>query len=94
MPAQPLAPISPLPRLVLFDLDDTLCDYAGARALRLRLAFSLDLKSGAEGEVPAAEHRRDLDRMIADLLALHPHGADHFPDLFRHHGIVTEGAAV
>ncbi|MDP9362866.1 MAG: HAD family hydrolase [Chloroflexota bacterium] len=72
-------------RLLLFDLDDTLCDYVAARALRLRTAFSLDLSSDETSDPPAT--RRDLDRMIADSIAMHPHGADHFPELFRGHGI-------
>ena len=80
-------PITPPPRLILFDLDDTLCDYARARALRLRLAFSLDLDGGEA--VPG----RDLDRIIADSLAMHPHGADHFPELFRRHGIAEPAVA-
>jgi putative hydrolase of the HAD superfamily len=83
--------IVPSPRLLLFDLDDTLCDYARARALRLRIAFSLDR---APGRVAAA---RDLDRMIAASLAMHPHGTDHFPELFRRFGVgdgrVAEAAA-
>jgi putative hydrolase of the HAD superfamily len=76
------APIAPSPRLLLFDLDDTLCDYASARALRLRIAFSLDLASGQDQPVG-----RDLDRMIVESLAMHPHGTDHFPELFRRFGV-------
>lgn len=72
-------PIEPSPRLLLLDLDDTLCDYATARTLRLRIAFGLD------GESRGAE--RDVERMIADSLAIQPHGADHFPELFRRHGV-------
>ena len=33
--------MNPQPELVLFDLDDTLCDYGGARVGRLRIAFGL-----------------------------------------------------
>jgi putative hydrolase of the HAD superfamily len=73
-------------RLILFDLDDTLCDYAKARALRLRLAFSLDLSPEGMDD-PATNPKRDLDRMIRDSIAMHPHGADHFPELFRRHGV-------
>lgn len=80
-------PIEPTPRLLLFDLDDTLCDYAAARALRLRIAFGLD----ADGRGEAAG--RDLDRMIADSLATQAHGVDHFPELFRRHGIADPRAA-
>ena len=77
--------IRPPPRLVLFDLDDTLCDYARARELRLRAAFSLDL---AREQLP-----RDVDRMIAESLSMHPHGADHFHELFRRHGITDPAVA-
>src|SRR5918992_790534 len=83
-PARPAATIPP-PRLILFDLDDTLCDYGAARAERLRLAFSLDLADAAAPDT--ASPQRDVKRMIADSLAMHPHGADHFPELFRRHGV-------
>ena len=85
------APISPPPRLILFDLDDTLCDYAAARDERLRRAFSLDLESSLERA--ALPPGRDLERMIADSLALHPHGADHFPEVFRRHGVAEPAVA-
>lgn len=78
-------------KLLLFDLDDTLCDYAGARARRLRLAFSVDLGQQPVGSTSVPT--RDLDRMIADSLAMHPHGADHFAELFRRHGIGEPGVA-
>ena len=93
------APITPPPRLLLFDLDDTLCDYASARVGRLRRAFSLDLVAGDEashrvGDGPGGTPLgRDVDRMIADSLAIHPHGADHFPELFRRHGIADAAVA-
>ncbi|MGH2534993.1 MAG: HAD family hydrolase [Thermomicrobiales bacterium] len=74
-------PIDPPPRLVLFDLDDTLCDYARARALRLRIAFSLAMAGrSADGVV-------DVERLIAESLAIHPHGTEHFAELFGRHGI-------
>jgi FMN hydrolase / 5-amino-6-(5-phospho-D-ribitylamino)uracil phosphatase len=88
VPTPPIAPIVPAPRALLFDLDDTLCDYASARDRRLRLAFSLDLAAAD----PAAAGR-DLDRMVADSLAMHPHGADHFPELFRRHGVTDPAVA-
>ena len=90
-PARSATATIPPPRLVLFDLDDTLCDYAAARAERLRLAFSLDL--GEAAAPAAASPRRDVERMIADSLAMHPHGADHFPELFRRHGVVDAAVA-
>jgi putative hydrolase of the HAD superfamily len=73
-------PLDPPPKAVLFDLDDTLCDYEGARAGRLRLAFSLGLKLDDE------QREVDLDRMIAESIVMHPHGVDHFPELFSRFG--------
>jgi HAD superfamily hydrolase (TIGR01549 family) len=86
VPTNP-GPISPPPRLVLFDLDDTLCDYASARIVRLRTAFSLALDSAESAQM------LDLDDLIAQSLAIHPHGTEHFPDLFRRNGIDAEVAA-
>lgn len=72
----------PLPRALLFDLDDTLCDYSAAREARLRIAFSLD----ADG---ASIARADdvLQRMVAESIAIHPHGTDHFGELLARFGI-------
>jgi putative hydrolase of the HAD superfamily len=67
---------------VLFDLDDTLCDYAAARRERLRLAFTLT----PDGEFREREGI-DLEAMIAESIATQPHGADHFPALFARYGI-------
>lgn len=79
--------IAPPPRLVLFDLDDTLCDYAGARSGRLRIAFTLAMAGRSpDGTV-------DIDRLIADSLATHPHGTEHFGELFARHGIGGEAEA-
>lgn len=73
--------ITPPPRLLLFDLDDTLCDYATARDQRLRTAFGHALAHSSH-----AQHI-DIDRLVIDSIAIHPHGADHFGDLFRRHGV-------
>jgi putative hydrolase of the HAD superfamily len=92
-----------LPRLVLFDLDDTLCDYAGARAARLRIAFGQALAAARArearvmGEVgPPAPIARppELDALIETSIAIQPHGADHFPDLLRPYGVPAEAAAL
>lgn len=80
--------LDPVPRAILFDLDDTLCDYGAARALRLRVAFSLD----GDGE-PGARADDVLTEMVASSIAMHPHGADHFPDLFRQFGIDDQAGA-
>jgi FMN phosphatase YigB (HAD superfamily) len=84
-----MQPLAPSPRLILFDLDDTLCDYASARDLRLRLAFTPHLPRGNDDP----DHGAALERMVADSLATHPHGADHFPALFPRHGIHDPAAA-
>ena len=83
----PAAPLRPLPRLLLFDLDDTLCDYGRARDTRLRLAFGAALAGVPPDRAP------DLDGLVAASLAIHPHGADHFPDLLARHGVGAEAAA-
>lgn len=70
------------PHLVLFDLDDTLCDYAGARAGRLRIAFSTAL-----AHAPNGGSGIDLDHLIGESLAIQPHGSDHFAPLLARHGV-------
>lgn len=75
------------PGLVLFDLDDTLCDYARARDLRLRIAFC-----GGRADAPPPIGV-DLDRLIADSIARQPHGSDHFPELLAAHGVTDPAFA-
>ncbi|MGI9254214.1 MAG: HAD family hydrolase [Thermomicrobiales bacterium] len=69
--------------LALFDLDDTLCDYESARNERLAIAFSQadDLDS------------KRVDDMVAESIAHHHHGTDHFPALFARYGINDPSAA-
>src|SRR5215203_4785348 len=81
-------PLDPRPKAVLFDLDDTLCDYAAAREARLRRAFTLSSEGGSQ-----SSEAIDLDRMIAESIQIHPHGADHFEELFARFGITDAGAA-
>ena len=66
-------PLDPRPKAIIFDLDDTLCDYATAREARLRRAFTLFPHGGIK-----TSDGVDLDRMIAESIQMHPHGADHF----------------
>lgn len=80
--------IDPVPRAVFFDLDDTLCDYRAARDARLRFAFSLARKGLA-----TEKDDRSLTTMIARSIEMHPHGADHFGELFAAFGL-TGAAAV
>ncbi|MCC6790996.1 MAG: HAD family hydrolase [Thermomicrobiales bacterium] len=72
---------------MLFDVDDTLCDYAGARAIRLRRAFAAAFEH-AEIAPP-----RDMAGLIAQAIAIHPHGADHFAALLASHGVSLPEAA-
>jgi HAD superfamily hydrolase (TIGR01549 family) len=81
-------PLDRRPKAVIFDLDDTLCDYAAAREARLRRAFTLSPLGG-----PQPANTVDLDRMIAESIQMHPHGADHFEELFARFGIDDVGAA-
>ncbi len=81
-------PITPPPRLILFDFDDTLGDYSSARASRLRRAFTPHLR-----EVAGDDFEDVLARMMADSIAQSPHGSDHFPSLFRKFGIESREAA-
>ncbi len=81
-------PFDPRPRAVLFDLDDTLCDYSAARETRLRIALSFD----AEGNRIEREED-ELRNMVAASIAMHPHGTDHFEELLARFGNVDPGAA-
>jgi putative hydrolase of the HAD superfamily len=74
--------------LLLFDLDDTLCDYASARSVRLSQAFRLAFDAAQIPE-PA---RPPLDELLAESLAYHPHGADHFVDLLARYGVAAQHA--
>ena len=71
--------------LVLFDLDDTLCDYQHSRDLRLRRAF---------GEAFARSHapRPDFGTLIAESIAIHAHGTEHFAGLLLRHGVTDPDA--
>lgn len=74
-------PVEPQPDLVLFDLDDTLCDYAGARVDRLRIAFSLaEERAGTPLTAP-------LDEIVRESIRIQPHGVDHFPSVLATYGI-------
>lgn len=84
-PATARAALTPPPRLILFDLDDTLCDYAAARNARLRHAFLGDDARDGLGD--------RLEAMVADSIECDAHGADHFPELFRRHGIADPDRA-
>ncbi|HEV2108512.1 MAG TPA: HAD family hydrolase, partial [Thermomicrobiales bacterium] len=79
--------ITPRPRLLLFDLDDTLCDYATARDQRRRIAFRHALAHRSHVQ------RIDIDQLVIDSIAIDPHDAEHFGDLLRRHGVDDPTAA-
>jgi putative hydrolase of the HAD superfamily len=68
--------LRPLPALVLFDLDNTICDYDGARSIRTHYAF----------EPHFAEVERLQSAVEAALVAA-PEGTDHFAQVLATHGI-------
>jgi len=68
--------LSPRPKLVLFDLDNTICDYDGARLIRTRYAFA-----------PHFSEAGRLDAAVADAFTRAVEGCDHFPDVLLEHGI-------
>lgn len=69
-----------VPSLVLFDLDDTLCDYSGARVIRLRHAFAAAFER-------AGIVSPNLDDIVRESISIHPHASDHFPALLSRHGV-------
>lgn len=68
----------PAPRVILFDLDDTICDYSTARERRLRIALAD--AAGLPREAP------ELDALITASIGMQPHGAEHFRELLTGHG--------
>ena len=68
----------PVPRVILLDLDDTICDYSTARERRLRIALA-----DAAGLPQSAP---ELDSLIQASIAMQPHGAEHFRELLAEHG--------
>jgi len=81
-----MRPLTAQPELVLFDLDDTLCDYASARARRLQAAFR------RAAERAGVRLPDDLTPMIEESITLHPHGTEHFGELLTRYGITGTDA--
>ncbi len=79
-----MKPLDPQPELVLFDLDDTLCDYASARWLRLRIAFDR-----AFDRLPKRP-QVDLNRLVEESIGIHPHGVEHFTELLARYDVSDE----
>lgn len=78
MPVTTAEPFDPSPRVILLDLDDTLCDYSAARERRLRIALA-----DASG---LPENAPELGVLVGASIAMQPHGAEHFRDLLVQHG--------
>jgi HAD superfamily hydrolase (TIGR01549 family) len=66
------------PKLVLFDLDDTLCDHAASLRIRLRMAFG-----PAIDELPGI----DLDEVVEASAARAIAGTDHFAAVLGEFGV-------
>lgn len=75
------------PDVILFDLDETLCDYAAARRQRLDIAFRIALRHVPPDGWP------NLDDLIARSIAIAPHGDAHFPELLAGSGVGDPQAA-
>jgi putative hydrolase of the HAD superfamily len=68
--------------MVLFDLDNTICDYDGARLIRTRYAFE-----------PHFADVEQLEAAVDAALAAAPEGHEHFVDVLAAYG-VSEPAAI
>ncbi len=67
------------PSLVLFDLDDTLCDHYTSLRLRLRLAIE-----AAFDPTDAI----DVDKLVEKAAATTVGGSGHFAEMLRQHGVI------
>lgn len=67
--------IEPLPRLVLFDLDDTLCDHHGSLRIRLRHSFE-----------PFFSDPVQLERAVERAAEVSWEGTDHFAAVLTEYG--------
>jgi len=73
--------IEPLPRLVLFDLDDTLCDHDRSLEIRVRHAFE-----------PFFDDEDALNRAVLRSLELAHEGTAHFEVVLAEFGALTDTA--
>ncbi len=80
-------PIDPSPKLVLFDLDDTLANTSSARWFRLSTVFTRALERLSHHERP------DPAVLTAESLAENGNSTDHFPALLARHGVHDPAAA-
>jgi FMN hydrolase / 5-amino-6-(5-phospho-D-ribitylamino)uracil phosphatase len=66
------------PRLVLFDLDDTLCDHDGSLRVRLRHSFA----AAFNGSPPDY-----IERIVEESVERSVFGTDHFADVLEPYGV-------
>lgn len=74
--------LDPQPSLVLFDLDNTLCDHATSRSLRVRHAFE-----------PYFSNDLDLDRAVREVVVRSVEGTAHFAEVLAEYGVTGSEAA-
>lgn len=75
-------PFDPRPRLVLFDLDNTICDYRTARMIRTRYAFE-----------PWFALPDDLDQAVHVAMQYDTEGDEHLAAVLADFGIMAADAA-
>lgn len=73
--------LDPMPKLVLFDLDNTLCDHATSRSLRLRHAFE-----------PFIADEEELERAVRDAVLRSAEGTAHFDEILKDFGADANAA--
>lgn len=73
----PATRFEPQPKLVLFDLDNTICDYDGARLIRTRYAFEPHFADPAR-----------LEDAVAVAITRAAEGCAHFSDVLAEHGVL------
>ncbi|CAN5340766.1 HAD family hydrolase [soil metagenome] len=73
--------LDPMPRLILFDLDNTLCDHATSRSLRVRHAFA-----------PFFANETDLGQAVQEAVTRSMEGTTHFPGILEQYGADANAA--
>lgn len=73
--------LDPMPKVVIFDLDDTLCDHAFSVQSKVRYSFE-----------PFIDDTDLLDEAVEMALSLSRWGSEHFADVFLELGITAEAA--
>ncbi|MEX2425328.1 MAG: HAD family hydrolase [Thermomicrobiaceae bacterium] len=68
------------PGLVLFDLDDTLCDHEGSLRVRLRASFA----AAFNGSPPDY-----IERIVEESIERSVFGTDHFAEILEPHGVTA-----